>query len=417
MSVRLTVAYPGGGVFPQQVALAFQEHGALDAFVTGVAFRPDGALIKTLHRLGPQGRSVARELERRSTFLDPSLVKTVPFWEMARLLAARAGADPVLVDRLWDRASHVFDATVAQRYAPNTEAIYAYEYTAKASFERAKQEGAFAVLDLPSLNNRAYEALQQAERERFPELRSKADPYFASKFARRQARRDSEVELADVLVANSNLTRRSHVEAGVDPEKFIVVPLGAPPAIEAVTRAFDPATPLRVVWAGAFSLRKGAHLLLEALRAFPRRTGLQLDVYGSRQLSDTMMGEAIEGVTFHGSQPQSRLFAAFEAADVLIFPTLSDGFGLVVGEAFARGLPVITTDQAGSTDLVKSGENGLIIPAGDVGAIQRALEWSLDNREALHRMRFKALRTAQGWQWSDYRRVLFDSLNTKLKGL
>jgi len=117
---------------------------------------------------------------------------------------------------------------------------------------------------------------------------------------------------------------------------------------------------------------------------------------------------------FHGSVARPELFEAFEAADVLMFPTLSDGFGMVVTEAFARGLPVITTDQAGASDLVEHEKNGLIIPAGDPESVRRALNWCLENRERLGEMRCAALASAKGWQWSDYRRALIDAVSTGL---
>jgi len=121
------------------------------------------------------------------------------------------------------------------------------------------------------------------------------------------------------------------------------------------------------------------------------------------------------GISFCGSVPQSQLFAKFETGDVVVFPTLSDGFGMVVTEAFAHGLPVITTDQAGAADLVRHGENGLIIPAGDAAALKSALQWCLDNRRALYEMRFTALETAKQWQWVDYRRRLIEELGVGLR--
>ena len=408
--MRAVVAYPGGGAFAQQAALAFQEQGWLAAFVTTLAHRTDGPLAKALARLpGGLGRRLEAELGRRAVILDPAKVKTYPLWELARLGAMRAGAGPVLVDRAWDRLSHSFDRTVADRHVPGAEVVYAYEYTALASFERARREGVATVLELPSLSSRAYEALQRGERARHPELRTPHDAYFDARFEARQARRDREIELADVIVTNSRLTMRSHVEAGADPAKFVVAPLAAPPAIAAVERDFAPERPLQALWAGGFRLGKGAHVLLEALRGLGRCGQLRTDVYGKVQLPDAALGGA-EGLVFRGATAQPRLFEAMEAADVLVFPTLSDGFGLVVVEAFARGLPVIATDRAGAAELVRDGENGLVIPAGDPAALREALAWCLDNRRRLHEMRLAALETARNWQWPDYRRTLMRAL-------
>src|SRR5262249_48370951 len=122
----------------------------------------------------------------------------------------------------------------------------------------------------------------------------------------------------------------------------------------------------------------------------------------------------VDGITFHGSVARPVLFAAYKAADVLVFPTLSDGFGMVVTEAMAHGLPVITTDQAGAADLI-SPDNGRIVPAADARALADALQWCLDNRGHPHSLRFYALETARRRQWSDFRRDLIWALDKGLR--
>ena len=150
-------------------------------------------------------------------------------------------------------------------------------------------------------------------------------------------------------------------------------------------------------------------------RARCRERCARAQVYGSIGLPERVLRPVPEGLELMGSVPQVDLFAAFERADVLVFPTLADGFGLVVTEAFSRGLPVITTDKAGASDLVEHGRNGLIIPAADSAALAEALRWCLDNRKALYQMRFHALETARRWQWPDYRRLLIAKITEGLR--
>jgi glycosyltransferase involved in cell wall biosynthesis len=102
--------------------------------------------------------------------------------------------------------------------------------------------------------------------------------------------------------------------------------------------------------------------------------------------------------------------AFYKASDALIFPTLGDGFGMVATEAWACGLPVITTDCAGAFDLLKVGQNGLAIPAGDAGGIASTIDWCVANRSAVRDMREGAFDTAESWQWGDYRGALTDAL-------
>lgn len=399
---KTLVAFPGVARFAQQTALAFLEADALSRYATTFAFKESSAAAKLLPRL-PKGAGLLRQLQRRGlNDLDPRYVDTQPLLEIARSVADKLGAGPELIDRIWDQAMRSYTRGVARRIGA-AGAVYAYEYTALEAFEQAGRSGAARILDFPSLNSRQYEALQDEQKRMFPELVSPHDAYFKSLFAERQARRDAEMAMADVVITNSTLTRRSHIAAGADPARTFAVPYGAPDTL-ADPDGFTVRTdgPLRAVWAGTFNIRKGAHYLLDAWRRLPPGAA-RLDAYGAIDVPRRLLDSLPEGMAFRGSIPQSQLLQAFAAAEVLVFPTLSDGFGLVVTEAFSQGLPVITTDQAGAADLVQHGRNGLIVPAGDPGALADALQWCLDNRQALFAMRLAALETARGWQWSDYR--------------
>jgi glycosyltransferase involved in cell wall biosynthesis len=415
--LRTVLAYPGNMADAQNAALALAEAGALQTFVTTFAYLPDGLPGLLVRRMpATLAERLSAELARRAIDqVPPHLVRCHPAWEVFRTAAARAAAGPVLVDRIWDRMSHSFDALVARRYVPHAQAVQAFEYTALSSFERAKAEGVARILHLPSLDSLQFETIQRREKCRWRELIGRHDAYFDRKFASRYERRRREIALADVIVTNSSLTARSHIAAGAVPAKVFAVPLAAPPPVAKIAGDEKPGRrPLGVIWAGNFSVGKGAHYLLEAWRLLRPGCNARVDVYGQPQLPAGVGGSTAEGVMFHGSVPRPVLFEAYRSADVLVFPTLSDGFGLVVAEAMAHGLPVITTDQAGAADLV-SPDNGLIVPAADARALADALQWCLDNRDRLHAMRFHALETARRRQWRHFRRDLIAALDTGLR--
>lgn len=411
--MKTLVAFPSTAIFGQQAALAFEERAALDAFLTSFVFQRDGRLAKALAALpGGLGARLNRELGRRAiAILPPARIETRPFWEIVRTLADKGGLGAKQVDRIWDHLSRQFTVAAGQRLNSTTTAIYAYEYTALEAFIAADALGIGKVLDFPSLNSRAYQELQRVQKSDYPELAEPLDAYFEALFETRQARRDAEMRAADVIITNSSVTRASHIAGGADPARTFAVPYGAPPVAEGSLRA-GPARgrPLQVIWAGTFSIRKGAHLFVDAWRRLNADARIEAHIFGAVTLPEKMWQPVPGGMTFHGSVVQSTLFAAYAAADVLIFPTLSDGFGMVITEAFSRGLPVITTDQAGASDFVRHGENGLVIPAGDPEAIADALQWCLDNRGKVAAMSSAATETARNWQWSNYRAALFDAV-------
>jgi glycosyltransferase involved in cell wall biosynthesis len=308
-----------------------------------------------------------------------------------------------------------FDRTVARRHLRGARLVYGFEYTARETFARAKAEGIARVLAMPSLDSKEFEVIKSREESRFPELVTKHHGYFARRFPARYERRRAELELADLVVANSELTRRSHVRAGVHPDKIVAVPLAAPPPIEAVEPSSRSAKgPLSVVWAGNFSVGKGAPHFLDAWRNLRAGSRARAVVYGRNALPERVLRPLPESLILAGFVPQQELFTAFSRADILAFPTLADGFGAVVLEAFSRGLPVITTESAGASEFVEHRKNGLIIPAADSAALTDALQWCLDNREELYQMRFAALDTARRWQWKDYRTALVTKIGEHL---
>jgi glycosyltransferase involved in cell wall biosynthesis len=413
--MKVTLAFPGTPPFAQQAARALHEAGMLKRFVTTYHYMPDAQTSRIAAAIGSfTGFDLARELKRREILEVPvEVVRAYPFWEVLRVGLAKLKIGPIWVDRVWDIGSHRFDHVVATGELEGADAIYSYEYTCLESFEAAKQRKITTILDLPSPDSGFVEGLLADEVAKFPNLKRDHSDYFDRKLPERLKRRRDELKLADIVVANSAFTARSYIAAGVAPEKILVVHYGAP-EVTADTTSRESKGPLKVLWAGTFSIRKGAHYLLEAWRSLKLDGRAELIVFGAVTLPDGLLGDLPKSITIKPTIPRSELYAQYSCADVLAFPTLADGFGMVVTEAFAYGLPVITTSRAGAADLVRHGENGLIVEAASAVAIAESIEWCLTNRGALAKMHDAARATAESWQWSDYRRALSEGLRDKL---
>jgi glycosyltransferase involved in cell wall biosynthesis len=398
----------------QQAARAFYERDVLAAFVTGLSVN-ERKIARFLGTLPADMKQLAvKELRRRIvTEVPPELILSYPWLEGLRTVISRCVGNEIWTDIVWDLMSHSFDNAVARRHLNKIRMVYAFEYTARRTFQRAKDLGIARVLAIPSLDSREFEDIRNREQSLFPELRTKNHNYFAQRFAKRYERRRAEIALADVIIVNSEVTKRSHIKAGADPDKIFSVPLAAPLPIDRITRSRSDRA-LSVVWASNITIGKGAHYFINAWRELRAGDRARAQVYGVIGLPNRVLRPFPQGLELMGAVPREDLFVAFEQADVLVFPTLADGFGMIITEAFSRGLPVITTDKAGASDLVRHGRNGLIVPSADSRALAEALQWCLDNRDILYQMRFAALETARRWQWPDYRRKLIAEIT---KGL
>ena len=409
--MSVLISHPSVAPFVQQAARAILEAGKLDRFITTVRYDATSAgqrLVCGAARI--LGFDLETLLRRREiTELPAEKVESHPWTEIARLVSGRVDGGGRLTDMVWEHTEPAFDRMVARRVRRDHDAVYGFEYSSLATFTRAKQLGVSVAYDMPAPEPRFVQKLLDAEIARFPELRTPYYRHTAKREERRIARRHAEWSAADIVIAASRFTRDSFGQAGLDVAKVRVVPYGAPPPApsgEALGGGGSDHEPLRLIWAGTFSIRKGAHYLLEAWRQDDVSRHSRMKVFGAVSLPDRLLSPAPENIEFIGSVPRAELMNHYRDSDVLIFPTLCDGFGMVVTEAWSQGLPVITTDRAGAADLMRPLGNGLLINAASVDSIRSALEWCVSHRRELRAMRESALSTAAAWQWSDYRLML-----------
>jgi glycosyltransferase involved in cell wall biosynthesis len=126
-------------------------------------------------------------------------------------------------------------------------------------------------------------------------------------------------------------------------------------------------TGLNAVWVGQTGYRKGLDVALAAVaEARGDLPGLRLTVVG------VPPGKATDGVDWLGVIPQARIAEVYGRADLLLFPTRHESFGLVVIEAMAAGLPVIVSDAIGS-GIVTDGRNGVVVAGHDPSRYAEAL--------------------------------------------
>jgi glycosyltransferase involved in cell wall biosynthesis len=134
-----------------------------------------------------------------------------------------------------------------------------------------------------------------------------------------------------------------------------------------------------VLFAGRLEPDKGIGPLLEAWRALPQRAEATLCVVGDGPLT-ARVADAGEGVKLVGRMPREQLPVAYEAAVALVVPSIAtrrfaEPWGLVCNEAMMRGTPVLATTAVGAAagGLVRDGQTGLVVRAGDAGALAAAM--------------------------------------------
>jgi glycosyltransferase involved in cell wall biosynthesis len=401
------------------MARALHEAGQLHEFVSrGIdSFRTPW--VRRVRQLA--GRAVPainRQLGHRVLDgIPPDVARARWGWEVPRLVAARVGLVR-LEDWIWERGEHALDAYCARQLRQDdVGGFFGIQHGALAALITAGDLGKPGLLGVLSPHRDARARFVEREYAREPALSSATDRRLRELARPRDRRVDEELRRARWIVTGSSFTTRSLTDAGVDVERILTVPLGGPEPVG--LDALPPGQPskVRFVYAGNVSVLKGAHYLLRAWARL-RPSHAELHVYGKHLLPRLVLADlarrAGPSVVFHGSVPPDALARAYVTSSVLVLPTLADGFGQVVTEALAHGLPVIVTRNAGAADVVTEGVTGWVIPSADEDALAERIEWCLNHREALVGMRRSALKAAAANTWTAFRARFTAAIATAL---
>ena len=199
--------------------------------------------------------------------------------------------------------------------------------------------------------------------------------------------------LATTVSVASEFTRQSLER--LDLRVPVVVASYGFPVDQFPARVRRPSGPFRVLAVGTHDLRKGTPYLLEAWRR-AEIPDAELHLVGPLRLSKTFL-DRYAGTFHHRPHiPKSELGDQYAAADVLAFPTLGDGFGLVIQEAMCCGTPVITTPCGGGPECITDGVDGWIVPPRDVDALVQRLRECAADRDRTYAVGQAARRAPSG---------------------
>lgn len=401
---QVSIIHPTGNPNSREAALALEEAGLLQEIVTTIAYNPNSEQWKFLSKF-PSAiqQSIFRELGRR-TWISSVRIASHPGRELIRIALMRTGfhrSFGISNQRLTDWIYAAIDHHVARHHLQDIQAVYAYEDGAATTFKFAKKQGILCLYDLPIMFYQLSRKIQMEEAERFPELASALQAVREPDW--KLHRKETEVRLADHIFVASSITQKSLLDFGIDPYKISVIPYGAP--LEYFHPQPKPDSQFRALYVGRLEPRKGIHYLLEAWSQL-NLLNAELSLVGINEFPSGWLDRYGDRIHYTPSVPHSALNDYYSSANVLVFPSLVEGFGLVLLEAMACGIPIIATPHTAAPDIITDGVEGFIIPIRDRIALMDKLEWCYRHPQELAEMGQAARRKAEQLTWKRYRQKL-----------
>lgn len=399
----ILLSHPTGNQNSRQAALAFREADLLHGFFTAAHFNAQGVLA----RLAPERIRV--ELARRdfAEVAPASHIQSVArVRESVRTIAAKAKWQSLIEREAgWasvDKVYRAVDHTVARQLVrgDNVRTAYAYEDGALETFKAAQARGIARIYELPIGYWRAHRYLCAEEARLRPQW---AHTWHANMDSDEKVqRKDTELALASRVIVPSRFVAETLKEYPGTLPPVSVIPYGCPPPIASNARNWYSSEPLKVLFVGGLSQRKGLSYLLDAVQPLGDAVSLTLIGTGAGA------GKELLGTRHRllGSVPHSVVLEEMRRHDVFVFPSLFEGFGMVITEALARGMPVIITPACGPADMIEDGKQGWIVPIRDSVTITRRLQQCIDAPETVSVMGKAALELAASWTWAHYRQRL-----------
>jgi len=403
------ISHPTGNQNLRNALRSLAENKMLAEFWTTIAWNRESHWNKFL----PAG--LRAQFARRAYADAPrDRVRCAPWREVVRLSAKHLNLESLLCSG--ERPFSVigmyrqFDNRVAKRLRGiDVDAVYAYEGGALKTFTEARSRGIAAIYELPSGYWYWERNLLSEEAERNPEFAGLHPKLTDSPGHMRW--KDEELRLADFVFVASQHVRRTLAGVVAD-EKVRVINYGAPPVQSPKVISRDAKAPLKVLFVGALIQRKGIGYLLDAIDQLGRQA--ELTMIGTRFAPNARVDEACRRWRWFETMPHGEVLEVMKKSDVLVLPSLSEAFGLVVTEALSCGLPVIITANVGAGDLVSDGREGFIVPICSADAIAERLDTLSHDPDLLAAMSENAQGTAAHRPWAVYRESWAEALTGAL---
>lgn len=405
---RILVAHPAMQ-HSFHTAAALKKEGLLFRYVTSV-YDKKGSLTHILTKFLRKDFKIKMQAHRSSELQDNDVIQFCELESLFLLLLRRIDKNKKIVDKINMFIVSHFNKKVVRYVKKNhVDAVILYDTLALEVLKKLKKStDVVCILDMSAPEANYMDQIFKHDIERHKEISGSliAERNTAIYKKRLEIAAD-EVALADCFLVASSFTRKSLLACGVEENKIIFCQYGIHYGEEenfsrkSTIRDANDNYRLKCIFIGNVTQKKGIYNIFRMIQN-KDCDDFSFCFVGAYDKTDCYIERMQEKCEFTGHVTKTEVQDRLARADVLIFPTLCDGFGFVVLEALHAGVPVICSVNAGACDIIVQGINGFIIKPGDIDQMYEWLRMLYKNRNMLECLKANAKETAKKYTWENY---------------
>ncbi len=387
-----------------QLAKQLHKRGMLFEFHTGIAFGKDSWYFKLFSIL--PGFIYHKISNRFIDDVPDRYIRRNPLIELNALLRLKLGQDEEVV--LYNR-NRRFQLGISDESIKEADAVIGFDTSSWILAERCRNLSRKFFLDVSIAHPVAKDLVYRRIIKLYPNWKFSVK----SKDYTHIAIEETEMELAWHIVVASSFTLKTYVEQGVPTKKISINPYGVDthmfrPKLKEITTNDN----IHFVFIGSVDARKGIPFLLETWEKLGLKNAKLTLIGPVTEVTQKFIQKNYPSVFLKGKLPFSEVKNILPEFDVMIFPSFFEGYGLVIPEALACGLPVITTEATCGTDIIENGKEGFVFEPGNEKEMENAILFFISQHEKLNDMRILARKKAELLTWNSYGEQWKEILNT-----
>lgn len=390
---KVLVSHPGTQHAPR-LALELAKMGWLKFYITSLA-STSGSWISRLAKINPYIKKLI--YKRKLIGISSSKLVLFPVPELIYLIKSAAFKNLDKQQNVFLR-NQSFQKALRNSYINESDLVIGFDTSSWILAEQAVAMKKHFILDQTTTHPKEKLAIFENIKTLYPKWKTVT----IQKSEKLIELEEREYKLSSCIVVASTFAKETLSKHGVPIHKIKVNPYGVDLERFYYTERVIQTEKLIYLFIGSVSAGKGIPFLIDAWeKSMLGNSELWIVGNISNEIKDVISES--RNVKIFGKVAHRDLQSILKQANVFVFPSYFDGFGLVILEAMASGLPVITTTATGGPDVITDGKEGFIITPGDEVKMIQHMEFFYKNPSACHSFGKLAREKVKNFTWEAYR--------------